>query len=901
MKYRVSNGSVVADLAAKTYRANRKRNLLTIFAIFLTTLLITVVLGIGISYYQAVALRQLRSQGMDYDVELSEPRPDQVETARSLEQITSAGLMVKCAIVEKCGDLELDKLQLYWLDETCWEQQCIPALEFYEGSYPQEKNEIMLSTWVLSSLGIDDPQVGMPLTLTYYVLAEGTEQSNTFTEEFVLSGYYRDYTDLSRGYVSQPFYQFTGANQTDNTQGKLKIKLKNSLYTNKDLIQIQQQLDLKNQFLGGDTDAIQTFFKTLLVLAALFLMILVSGYLFIYNTLYISIARDIRYYGQLKTMGTTSRQLRSLVYRVMIRNAFWGILSGLAAGYSLSGLIIPRILSMVAYTISQTALASPPLWICVPAAAVAFFTNWLGSRQPARMAGECSPIEAMRYTGLSAKSAKRPDGTTSKSVKSPAGTTSQSAKRPAGAASQSSKSPAGQALKSNKGRTGARRRETGPRSGAGIPAMARREMFRSRKQAAVILLSFITAVTLVLVVFVVVRQNSASVILNAIRNEDLQILNSQQLEGRSDITREKTEQIRQIDGVSQVRVITSAGIVMPYQEEVFGDYFQSLYSGRYAFGNYEEELALFQEHPEYGYFAPRIVGIDREGFDLINESLGNILDWETFERGETAVAGEMATTLITGEDGEAALGQFRREITGKEVHFFTPEGTDPQKEWTVTVAGVLDGMNSPNFYVGGYAPGLYVSQTYMEQLFPENSIEKLFVVYDKPYSQETEQQVRAVFAGDKTVSFDSKIDSYLEKQDSENQVKLLGGCLAFLIALLAVLNYCNMMAAGVQDRAREFAALESIGMTRRQTVQMLALEGLGYALLSLAASMVISLPMGYGVFQALNTYYVNYYAYPWAQSLVLALLITALCASVPVLLYRLTWKDSLVDRLRESE
>ena len=122
-----------------------------------------------------------------------------------------------------------------------------------------------------------------------------------------------------------------------------------------------------------------------------------------------------------------------------------------------------------------------------------------------------------------------------------------------------------------------------------------------------------------------------------------------------------------------------------------------------------------------------------------------------------------------------------------------------------------------------------------------------------------------------------------------------------VIALLAVLNYCNMMAAKVQDRAKEFASLESIGMTRRQTQQMLALEGIGYALLSLSISLLISLPAGYAVFQALNAYHINYFSFPWGGCLGLGLLVLALCAAVPVLLYRASWKGSPVERLRDGE
>lgn len=857
MTWKVNNISVIRDLASKTYRAGRKRNFLTIFAIFLTTLLVTVVLGVGISYYQALSQRQLRMEGMDFDVILPEPTEEQVEKVRSLDQVVSAGLMVKCAIVQQYEDLELDKLQLWWMDETCWEQQFIPALEFYEGSYPKERNEIMLSTYVLSQLGITEPQVGMTLPLTYYILAEGANQEDTVTEDFVLSGYYRDYTSLDRGYISEAFYQYTGARQTDDTQGRLNIKLTNSLLTTSDLMELQIQLDLSStQILQADTDSTETFLKTLAILFLLFIMILVSGYLFIYNTLYISIARDIRYYGQLKTLGTTSRQLRSVIYRCMVRNALWGILLGLLAGYSLSGLVVPKILGMVASTVSEQVLAPPPFWICIPAAAISFLTNWLGTRQPAKMAGECSPIEAMRYIGLTKKSIPR------------------------------------------------RKKECKTKSaGAGIPAMARREMFRNRKQAAVILLSFITAVTLVLVVCVVLRQNDARVILNATLNYDLTVTNTTQYKGTGDITTEKLEELRQIPGIAQVRAVTNEKIIMPYQEEAFGNYFKSQYGGRYLPGNYEERLALYLEHPESDYFTPRIIGMDEAEFEIINQYLGGILDWTDFESSPIAVA-TCNTLFSTGTEvtADQMLEQFRQEITGKEVYFYTPEGKNPQERHTVTVEAVLDSIYCSHYLAGGSGgPTLYVSETYLEQLIDDPLIERVYVVYDTPFSQETEQQVKDVFAGYKTVSFESKISRYEEMRDGEAQVKLLGGCLALVIALLAVLNYCNMMAVGVQDRAREFASLESIGMTRRQTQQMLALEGIGYALISFSIALVISLPVSYLVFQMLNIYYVNYYSFPWGICLLFALLILALCAAVPVLLYRASWKGSLVDRLRESE
>ena len=39
-------------------------------------------LGIGISYWDAVSQRAIRMNGMDFDMELTEPRADQVELGK---------------------------------------------------------------------------------------------------------------------------------------------------------------------------------------------------------------------------------------------------------------------------------------------------------------------------------------------------------------------------------------------------------------------------------------------------------------------------------------------------------------------------------------------------------------------------------------------------------------------------------------------------------------------------------------------------------------------------------------------------------------------------------------------------------------------------------------------------
>lgn len=96
---------------------------------------------------------------------------------------------------------------------------------------------------------------------------------------------------------------------------------------------MQQEISIDNrQIISADYDTIESFCRTVICLVILLMMIFVSGYLFIYNALYISISKNIRYYGQLKTIGMTSRQLK----RIIVLQALWNSLAGIPAGLAIS-------------------------------------------------------------------------------------------------------------------------------------------------------------------------------------------------------------------------------------------------------------------------------------------------------------------------------------------------------------------------------------------------------------------------------------------------------------------------------------------------------------------------------------------------------------------------------------
>lgn len=834
---RVKNKKVVGEIAQTTYKANKKRNILTIFAIFLTAFLIAIVLALGVSYWNTISERQIRMQGMDYDIELSEPREDQVEKIRSMDYVKYAGVAVKCAILEQYQDRSLDKTRLYWLDETCWEKQTIPALESYEGKYPQRESEIMLSQSTLKAMGIQNPEIGMKLPVTYFSLKESLDEE-LLEKDFVLCGWYVDYSGNQKGYVSKDFWKTTGVKQTDFTQGTLKISLKNPLYSDKKITAMQNEIRMdRNQYIDADSDTISNFCKVVVGLIIMLCMIFTSGYLFIYNTLYISVSKDIRYYGQLKTVGMTSIQLKSMVYQQAVWNAVAGIPLGLTAAFLIAQIMIPQLLQIMNPVFSASDIAPAKMWVFLTAGCFAFFTNLISCREPAKMVGECSPIEALRYTA------------------------------------------------------GECRRKNHKREGGGVYFMALQNMFRDKKQAIVIFTSFTIAISIFFVANVIIHENDARLILNETYNYDIQFKNETTLDDdrKQVITENQISQIERIKGVKNVRQVTSAEMIVPYQEDVYGEYYKDLYQSRYSPGNYEEDMKLYQKEPANAYFTSRFISVDEKGFEILNQSLGDTLDKEAFEAGEIAVA----VKFLSFMEGDY-------EIPGKTVRFFLPDGKEPTKEHSIQIAAVADTSCNPAFFAGGITPEIIVSKKYAQKLMGELFTELIYVEYEDAFSEETEKKVNVVFEEEQQVSHDSKLESYAEMKNSEIQVKVLGNSIGFIIAMLAVLNYLNMMAASVQNRSKELATLESIGMTTQQIKKMLRVEGTGYAVISIIISLMAGFPISYAVFDAMNQYRISF-SIPWVSNFILFGAALVLCMMVPVFIYQKTQNTSIIERLQNGE
>lgn len=120
--------------------------------------------------------------------------------------------------------------------------------------------------------------------------------------------------------------------------------------------------------------------------------------------------------------------------------------------------------------------------------------------------------------------------------------------------------------------------------------------------------------------------------------------------------------------------------------------------------------------------------------------------------------------------------------------------------------------------------------------------------------------------------------------------------------LVGILNYFNAILTGIMTRRREFAMLQSVGMTWRQLKKMLILEGVYYAIgagiLSILIAMIISPLLG----NLLETVF-WFFSYRFVIWPVFAIIPVFLLLGIilPVVIYHFAERQTIVERLRETE
>ena len=325
---RNNNRKVIGKLSSRNMKKNRMRNLFAIGAICLTSLLFTAVFSMGIGMGQAFQEQTMMEVGGKFHAGLKNVTREQYEKITDNPLVKSSSYNIYVGIAENVKQRQAEIRVASGIEEL---DQSFSRLK--EGRLPREKGELAADTLTLEALGIP-AEIGEKVPLEFEFMGEKTEQ------EFTLCGWYQgneishaselyvsqDYfEDLSRGYTEQDFveyYRETGE-ICGLTAGNIFFADARNIEENvQKIIQDAGYVPEGQAEEGTDPDKVISYgvnwayltsrtenldMGTVVLLAGTFLVILVTGYLIIYNIFQLSILKEIRFYGLLKTVGTTKR------------------------------------------------------------------------------------------------------------------------------------------------------------------------------------------------------------------------------------------------------------------------------------------------------------------------------------------------------------------------------------------------------------------------------------------------------------------------------------------------------------------------------------------------------------------------------------------------------------------
>ena len=887
---KVSNRGCIRRLSLRALAASRTRNIVAVLAIALTTLLFTSLFTIALSLNEGMQQSNFRQAGGFAHGTFKCLTREQFGQLKDNPLIEDWGLRRFLGMPTEVP-FNKSHVEVGYSDpnEAHW-TYCDPV----EGRLPAEgTDEAATDTHVLDLLGVE-PELGAKFTITFDVNGHQT------TQTFTLCGWW-DYDEaVVANHVLIPesrvdaILEEVGVTPpgTDGMTGtwNLDVMLRHGARSiAADLTQIladngyQDQDPAADNYIAtgvnwGYTGAQlsdQMDPSAILTILVLLVLILFTGYLIIYNVFQISVAGDIRFYGLLKTIGTTPRQIRRIIRIQALVLSAAGIPAGLLLGWLLGGVLTPVIAARL-NDITTTVSASPALFAA--SALFALATVLISCRRPGRLAGKVSPVEAVRYTEGKAARPK------------------------------------------------ARRKE----KGVSLFSMAWANLGRSRGKTAITMVSLSLAVVLLTLTVTFTAGFDMDKYTAHFTATDFIVADAGKLQVsttgfNSDMAvgEDTIAAINAQGGITEsARVYGQTTGMMEFIPE---EWFRSRNSRYYSEDSLQWLMDQTQRN-EAGFLADHVQLSGMEPFALdqlrvlegdlskLKEPGGNwiaavykkddygdpMMDSNWAKLGDTVTIRYVEEFEYYDNDIGEVLPLDQVGAAYEAGHSVTSYAKT-YRDVDYTVAALVTVPRALGYRYYGDDAFILNDQTFIRDSGTADVMYYAFNTDDgadaamEAFLQDYTQNVNP------RLDYESKATYAGEFYSFQNMFLLLGGALSFIVGLVGVLNFFNAILTGITARRRELAVLQSIGMTGRQLRTMLAIEGLLYTAGAAALALALILVSAPFLGPTLNRmiWFFTYRFTLWPVGVVLPLF-AVLGVGIPTLTSRAAQRIPVVERLRQE-
>lgn len=848
---KVNSKKVIRRLSNRSFKASVSRNIIAVIAISLTAILFTALFTVGsgmIENIQRQTMRQAGGDGMLVFKYMTDEQFNDIKDHPLIDRISYNRII--------CDEVVSDALlkrhaEMYYMNDVGIELGfCTPT----HGRKPTAENEIIMDAKAMKMLGIPEV-IGAPVTLNLKI-----HNDKIIERQFVLSGWWepdpvlevsvmvvsKAYMDAHKDELYNSYYdnyELTGAinsyamcKNSFGLESKLERVITESGYSMDETAPNFLASNVNWSYLSSNFSMdVPTVASVIAALA----LIVFTGYLIIYNIFQISVIKDIRFYGLLKTIGTTGRQVKKIIRRQALILSCIGIPIGLVAGYFIGTSIVPLIMNQSSYAGAVFTTSANPL-IFVGSTIFALVTVAVSTSKPGRIAAGVSPVEAVRYT--------------------------------------------------DNINTGKKKRKS--RGGAKIGGMAAANLGRNKKRTTLVVISMSLSLVMFNTIYTMSLGFDMDKFLSTFVETDYLVshanLGNYSYSGDTDTVTESM-----ISAIEEQSGFKEGGRFFADIRDA--ECFRVKPNGR------DTHYLRVNEDDDGNYFCA-VYGL--EDFPLGNlKVLEGEIDYEKLKTGKYILEG------VETDDNHNPIWETSHYNIGDTVTLCNYKGDgetmsdNEYTEYSYEVMARVEINTFTNSCRSGFDYSYYLpAEVYKTMVSNPGTMSYVFDAEDgseaamDAFLQNYTENVEPVMA------YSSKQTKANEFKGLQNTVLIVGGVLSLIIGLIGVLNFINSMLTSILTRKREFAMLQSIGMTSSQLRKMLIAEGLMYT----ASAGAVSLALGAGVSTLLaNTVAKSLWFFTYQFTLlplittIPILLIIGVLLPLPVL--KSVEKQSIVDRLRENE
>lgn len=865
--YSTRNKKCMLKLAKKDFLKNRTRNIVAVLAMILTTVLFATLITTGVGAYESVQLTLQKQKGSKADADIRYMTEEQFEKLSKDERVDFVGLRRPIGFLSnaKTHNIELDYMDSIEQELTF----SVPTL----GCAPTKENEIATTDRALESLGIK-PKVGAEVEIEfelrnqihqYKMVVSGIwEAPNSQTSLMLVSDKFMQENEEIFPYTFDKDRQYAGTYFSD-------IALKN---TNN----MEEQLQNIVLSLGGNPEdanaenyiayAVNRITNpemtvSVLIIGLVFALLFVfAGYLLIFNIFEISVLRDVQKYGLLKTIGTTQKQIKFLVRIQTLWLLLIALPCGLLIGYFLGKAILPFAIGFITNEYSNLSVeVSPNIIIFLGAAVFTIFTVLVSVRKPINIISKISPMEALRYSEKTEKSKK---------------------------------------IKHTKK--------------ISVWRLALSNVKRRKKRSVFIVISM----TLCCMLF-----NSTLIIVNSI---DIEKALKEQC--AADVVIANGNTFNNIKGYIHHTDRLDENIVELVEDqfdiEDKGLIYKNTLDDRNVtidYGLTYDKADLVKEDGKAGimveqYYIPlgyddfpvcNVYGCNENVFQRCNflkiaDDISVAELYQKLEEGNyvvEAVRKKQGQSSVNMEDFQCEIGdKIKVRSNGEEERELEVIAQMSVTSTEYEVPNVTTGITA----VGGDAPMFYISENTFKNIYEKPSLMSFSFNVDKEELVPIMEQIdKLVEQKEGEIGCSSVIMLRNSLSGIKNTVYIIGGFISVILGMSGFINFINLMITNIITRKKEYAVMQSIGMTTKQLIRLIVNEGLLYALSSAVLGIVLSVLVGGTMIKIICNaiWFMTYKLLLWS-AITLSVVTIILSGVIPVIVFKSFNKESIVEKIRKD-